>query len=41
MLHHHHVLFMRTRLEISVGGFLTIIQNIMDVARERPYLERG
>lgn len=31
-------LFMRTRRVISFGGFLTTSQNIIDVARERPYL---
>lgn len=31
-------LFMRTRLVMSVGGFLTTIHSMMDVARLKLYL---
>lgn len=34
----YHCVFLRTRLVISVGGFLTTIHNIIDVARQRLYL---
>lgn len=34
----YHCVFLRTRLVISVGGFFTTIHNIIDVARQRLYL---
>ena len=35
----HHSLFLRILWAISVGGFLTTIHNITDVAAARAYLD--
>lgn len=35
----YHCVFLRTRLVISVGGFFTTIHIIIDVARQRLYLD--
>lgn len=34
----HQCLFIRTRLEMSEGGFLMTIHNMMEVARDKLYL---
>lgn len=34
----HQCLFIRTRLEMSEGGFLMTIHNIIEVARDKLYL---
>lgn len=34
----HQCLFIRTRLEMSEGGFLITIHNMMEVARDKLYL---
>lgn len=36
----HQCLFIRTRLEMSEGGFLMTIHNMMEVARDKLYLWR-
>lgn len=38
---HHQCLFIRTRLEMSEGGFLMTIHNMMEVARDKLYLRRS
>lgn len=37
----HQCLFIRTRLEMSEGGFLMTIHNIIEVARDKLYLWRS
>lgn len=37
----HQCLFIRTRLEMSEGGFLMTIHNMMEVARDKLYLWRS